>query len=145
MSFIESQQCKSHKLCHACRNDENFRKAMMQQHGGEWGKDEWGCPLGIPLGSTGDQLPEEAREYLKEMEKRRKQHEERLEQIRANLDDLEMIVPEQGLEKLNAIRFHIFPHEKKASSCENGGNQVGEVDQECCGGKLKKVPAFQCM
>ena len=143
MSFIESQQCKLHQMCFHCRNDENFRKAMEQQHGG-WGKDEWGCPLGIPLGASKNQLPEEAQKYLEEMEKRKKEHEERLKQVRVDLDELEMVVPEQGIDLLNRIRYFIFPQDKKADNCENNGGKIGEVDQECCGGKINKVDAYKC-
>jgi hypothetical protein len=111
---------------------------MEQQHG------SWECPEGIPVGAKLEELPQKAQEAYAQQQKMQEEQKKKMEEAQVALDELEMIVPPEGKDKINTLRGLFFPQTKTVAACKNGGEKIGEVDQECCGGKIKKVDAFKC-
>ena len=60
------------------------------------------------------------------------------------LEELSMALSGENLVRIEKIRSIFFPQTKSASKCVNSTKQIGEVDQVCCGGTIKKVTAFDC-
>jgi hypothetical protein len=137
-TFVETPMCKSKQNCVACRNDENFRKQMEQQFG------TWECPLKIAIGTPLEQMPQEIRDSEERKRKQIEEAQKRQQAVQAALDALELVVPGNSLMHIDTIRSFMFPNTKTPAACANGGAKIGEVDENCCGGKIKKVDAFSC-
>jgi hypothetical protein len=138
MKFTDTPICKQRTQCYNCRNNNGFRQQMENQYG------PWECPENIPLGANLDQLPQVAQDAHQKMIEMQEARAKQLEEVKTAIDELEMIVGKNGLEKLEIIRIFLFPNSKTAVRCVQGGKEIGDVDEECCGGKIKKVKAYQC-
>lgn len=138
MKYTETPMCKQRTQCFNCRNNENFRKQMENQYG------SWECPENIPIGANLDQLPQVAQDAHQKVIEMQEARAKQIEKVKIALDELEMIIGENGLDKLETIRNFIFPNSKIAARCTYNQKEIGEVDQECCGGKIKKVKAYRC-
>ena len=136
--FTETPICKSRANCFQCRNNENFRNQMVKQYG------EWECPEGIKIGAKVEELPEKAQQTHKRMLEANEKRKKQIEEIKSSLDELRMIVPPEGNKIIDKITGLVFPDMKTPERCKHGGKKIGEVDQECCGGKIEKKAAFQC-
>ena len=111
---------------------------MKQQYG------EWECPEKIPIGAALEQLPQKAQDAHKAMVEMQEKRAKQIEEVKVALNELEMIVPATAKVLVDKIRTLVAPDTKMPSKCKNGGAKIGEVDQECCGGKINKVDAFKC-
>lgn len=138
MNFTDTPICKSRSNCFQCRNQERFRKQMESQYG------SWECPEGFPIGAKLEDLPEKSQEAHKRMAEARKRREEQQKELSAALDELEMIIPAEGLHIVTKIRGIVAPNTKSPEKCVHGKKKIGQVDQECCGGKIEKVDAYSC-
>jgi hypothetical protein len=138
-SFNDSPICQSRLNCIPCRRDKAFREKLEGQF-----KEKWTCPLNIEIDAPDSDFPPDILEKFnnrkEEMDKIRKKHEE----AKNALDELSMALSGENLERLSIIRDLFFPNTKEASKCKNMISVIGEVNQVCCGGKIKKVSAFSC-
>jgi hypothetical protein len=139
MDFITSPICTSQTNCFHCRNNKKFRTQMEQQYG------SWECPDNISIGAKLEELPQKAQDAYMQQQKMQTEQRKKIEEAQIVLDELEMIVPPEGKEKINKIRSLFLPQTKTVVTCKNGGDKIGEVDEECCGGTIKKVDAFKCL
>lgn len=138
MIFTELPMCKNRLVCYACRNVDKFRERMQRQHG------DWECPDNIQIGTPLQDLPESAVDYHNKMSERQERHKEKIAEAEIALNDLEMIVPENGKYLLNKIRNVFFANSKTVGACKHGGEIIGKTDESCCGGKIKSVDEFAC-
>jgi len=138
MNFTDTPMCKTRQNCVQCRNNEDFRKHMEKQYG------PWECPENIPIGASLEQMPDQSKQMEKRKQEAQKEMQTRQLEMQQAIDELEQIVPPEGLPKVDKIRSMLFPQTKTPMNCMHGGDVVGEVDENCCGGKTKKVKAFNC-
>ena len=50
----------------------------------------------------------------------------------------------KALGLVDLVRTHVFPDTKRASLCKYNTGENKEIEQKCCGGKVKMVPGFVC-
>jgi hypothetical protein len=124
--------------CVQCRQNEEYRAKLEKKFG------PWECPLGIPVGASVEEMPEEVQRGEERRKTQIEAAKERDQRINDALDALEAMVPAEGYVYLDTLRAQFNPRIKNPETCAHGGNKVGQVDQECCGGKIKKVDAFEC-
>jgi hypothetical protein len=61
------------------------------------------------------------------------------------LEELTMVANKHMLDALTKLRLFAFPETKSASRCKFGSNEiVGQVEEECCGGKIELVHQYPC-
>lgn len=137
-SFVESNICKSHQNCIPCRRDPKFRENFEKQFG------KWECPLSIPIDAKDEQFPAGAIEHHRQVLKQIEDQKRKTEAAQVALEELSMVLTGENLVRLELIRTTFIPQTKTAIKCSNSGKQIGEVDQVCCGGTIKKVPAYEC-
>ena len=138
MNFTATPMCQQKAQCFNCRTNEQFRKQMEANYG------PWECPENIPIGATLEQLPQESQDMHNRMIKAQEDRKQKMLEMQIIFDELEMMIDGEAFDKLEKIKIFIFPQSKKAEFCTNGGEKVGEVDQECCCGKIKKVDVYKC-
>jgi hypothetical protein len=139
MGFTKEQVCKSRHNCIPCRRDAKFRGHFEKQYGGPWE-----CPLNIPIDAKDDAFPEEVLKRYREMLEKQEERSKKTKEVEILLDELVMATTGEVSEKIEKIRSFFFPNSKIATKCSNSSKQIGEVDQVCCGGTIKKVPAYNC-
>ena len=138
MDFSETSMCADLTHCVACRNDENFRVRMQKFFG------DWECPRGFPIGVDISDLPQSAQEFhdgLHNMQQNRRQRQTELITI---LNQLEIIIPIDYHDLVVRLRSLVAPMSRSPCACQHGHAYVGQIDQECCGGKIEKVSSFEC-
>lgn len=138
MNFTDTPVCTSRTNCFQCRNNKGFRAQMEQQ----WGS--WECPEGFAIGTPLEGLPEKTQESQKKIQGFQEERQRKIGEAIVALDELEALVSGEGKRATSIIRSFVAPNTKTAATCEFGGEEVGEVDQECCGGKISKVKAYDC-
>jgi hypothetical protein len=111
---------------------------MEQQFG------KWECPIDLPIGAPLEDMPQTTIDQVNRQREAQEQHKRRMEEMEFALTELDKIAGDAGRTYVNTIRTHALPKTKSAGKCQNSGKQVGEVDQECCGGKINKVAAYSC-
>jgi hypothetical protein len=139
MSFTENQICTSRQNCVPCRRDARFRENFEKQFNGAWE-----CPLKIPIDATDEQFPKDIIERYKEFIRAHEERQKKAMEAQVALDELAMVLTGEDLRKIELIRTLFFPQTKAASKCQNSTKKIGEVDQVCCGGTIKKVDTFDC-
>lgn len=138
MAFTEQHICTSRMNCFHCRNNEQFRSQMEKQFG------KWECPIDLPIGAPLEDMPQETKDQVNKQKEAQEQHKKRIDDLENAIFELEQVVEGDAIIHLNTIRTYALPNSKTAEKCQNSGDSIGEVDQECCGGKISKVPAFSC-
>jgi len=138
MNFVDTPICQSRSNCFHCRTNENFRKQMELEHG------PIECPENIPIGAKLEDLPEKSQEAHKKMEEMQEKRKQQIEEVNMALDELQMISSDEGKKLVDKIRGFISPNTKTPEKCKHAGKNIGEIDEECCGGKINKKPAFSC-
>lgn len=138
MKFTETEVCKSKINCFACRREKPFRDSLEKQFG------KWECPLGISLDAPDSAFPKETIEMQKRQEEAKEKEINRRKEIDNLFLELEMCLTGEALLKLHQLQILINPKIKESSKCRFGGKKIGEVDEPCCGGKIKKVDAYSC-
>lgn len=138
MNFADTPICQSRTNCFQCRNNENFRKQMEQQYG------TIECPEGFAVGAKIDDLPTKSQEAYKRMIEMQVKRQQQIDELNSALSELSMIIPEEGKKLVDKIRNIISPQTKTPEMCKHGGKQIGEVEEECCGGQIKQKPVFKC-
>jgi len=136
-SFLDMPMCKQRNVCNECRNNIEFRKRMEQQFG------EWKCPEGIPINTPISEMPDKIRSAHEMRQHQVEEHKNKLTELKQDILDLEGIVPPQGQEKLDRLKYFIFPDMKEAKDCIHKGVNK-KIEQKCCGGKVKMVDGFVC-
>ena len=136
--FNETPICISRANCFHCRNNEQFRNQMKSQYG------DWECPEKIPINAPIEQLPPKAQEAYRAMMEMQEKRNKQIEEVKVAINELEMVVPPHVRHLVDKIRSFVVPDTKTTDKCKDGGPKIGEVDQECCGGKINKVDAFKC-
>jgi len=111
---------------------------MEQQYG------EIKCPEGLDVGAKLEDLPEKSQESYKKMQEMQEGRKKQIEEVSLILDNLEMISSEEGKELIDKLRGFISPNSKTPEKCVHGGKEMGEVNQECCGGRIDKKTAYVC-
>jgi len=137
-SFLETPGCSHRIMCVECRNNELFREKIKNQMG------DWVCPENIPLNTPLELMPQKIKDTQKNRQEQQNIQKERLEKIRISLDGIEEVIPEQALGLVDTIRAYIFPDKTKESFCKFNTGKTKEIEQKCCGGKIKMVPGFVC-
>ncbi|MBD3404847.1 MAG: hypothetical protein GF411_01770 [Candidatus Lokiarchaeota archaeon] len=138
MKFSETPICQSRANCYQCRNNERFREQMGKQYG------EIECPENLPIGAELEQLPKKSQDAHKRMKEMQDKRQKQIEEAKNILDELEMISSEEGKKLTDKLRSFIFPDTKTPNKCKHGGKKIGEIDEVCCGGTVKKKAAFDC-
>jgi hypothetical protein len=136
--FTDTPQCTQRSACVICRRDKGFRDHFEKEFG------QWECPIGLPIDAKDEQFPPEILAKHKEQEQRMKENQERLAEAKQAFEELSISLSGDNLLRLEKIRTVFFPQTKQAILCKRGGKQIGEVDQVCCGGTIKKVSTFDC-
>ena len=139
MGFTQEQVCTSRQNCVACRRDSRFRDHFEKQYGGKWE-----CPLNIPIDAADEAFPVEILTRYKEVLKMQEERQKQMQEVQTTLDELIMTSSGDTLAKVEKVRNFFFPHLKSATKCVHSTKQLGEVDQVCCGGTVKKVAAYDC-
>lgn len=138
--FTESDVCKSRQYCVACRRDPRFRENFEKQTKEALGE----CPLGIEIDAKDDKFPKDILDRYNQQQEQMKESQRKQELAKEALDELSLVLTGENLTRLDTIRSVFFPQTKVASKCKNSSKKIGEVDQVCCGGKIKKVDTFDC-
>lgn len=138
-SFIESEICKSRQHCVPCRRDAGFRENFEKQLGGSWT-----CPLNIPIDASDSDFPKDILDRYNEYKKQIEERQRIMMEAQAAFEELSMAMTGDNIARLEKIRSAFFPNTKTAMKCVNGIKQIGDVDQVCCGGTVKKVAAYEC-
>ena len=137
-SFVDLPMCRQRNVCVECRTNIEFRKRMEQQFG------EWKCPEGIPINTPLNEMPDRIRKAHEMRQKQAQDHRDKLAGIKQDILDIENAIPPQASEKLDRVKYFLFPDMKVATDCiHKGGNK--KVEQKCCGGKVKMVEGFTCV
>jgi len=136
--FTQTPGCIHRMMCVECRNNAQFRERIQQQMG------EWKCPENIPLNTPLEQMPENIKEVNRKREEQIRIQKETMDKIRIALDGIEEVIPEKALGLVDIIRVHIFPDTKKSTFCKYNTGEAKQVEQKCCGGKVKIVAGFVC-
>jgi len=136
-SFVDLPMCKQRNVCVECRTNIEFRKRMEQQFG------TWECPEGIPINTPLNEMPEKIRKSHEHRQKQAEEHKHKIEGIRQDIIDLETVIPPQDVEKLDRVKYFIFPEMRDSKDCIHKGVRK-KVEQKCCGGKVKMVDGFVC-
>jgi len=138
MKFNETPICKSRANCYHCRNNEVFRIEMGKQYG------EIECPENIPIGADLEELPEKSVESYKKSMKMKENREKQLIELDSIVNELYEISSEEGKKLVDDLKKILYAGRKNPEICKNGGDKIGEVEQECCGGKKAQKPAYNC-
>lgn len=107
-------------------------------------KGSWECPLNIPIDAPNESFPKEVWQAHLNRIKLEEENKQRQAVVINAFEELSMVLTGENLTRLEIIRTYFLPSTKKAERCENSTKQIGEVDQLCCGGTIKKVSAFDC-
>ena len=140
MKFTETDWCKSRRNCVPCRNDQNFKKQMLQQVGGE----DWECPLGIAMGAKAEDMPKEVKDIVMAEQERQALYQAKSDYAQQSIRRLYADVPVSMYPMLDSLTQMYIPALKSPESCRLAGEILGEEEEECCGGKKKQVTQFQC-
>jgi len=136
--FADSPVCQSRSNCFQCRNNEKFREQMESQ----FGKIE--CPEGFLIGAKLIDLPRKSQDAYAKMQEMQLKRQQQIDEVDSILNELEIISGDEGKKLVDRIRNIIAPNSKTAAKCRHGGKQIGEANQECCGGKEDRKPVFAC-
>lgn len=137
-NFTETPGCIHRMMCVDCRNNESFRQKVESQMG------PWECPENIPIGTKLEDMPKPIQEIHYKRQEQTKIQQEKIEKVKAALNSIEEVIPKQALGLLDLIRAYIFPQTAKSLLCKFNTGEKKEVDEICCGGKIKKVTGFIC-
>ncbi|MBD3406193.1 MAG: hypothetical protein GF411_08795 [Candidatus Lokiarchaeota archaeon] len=138
MNFVDTDICKSRANCELCRNDDKFIKTMNKKYG------SFECPLGIKMGTSIADMPDEVRTSVIHSKKLREDMAQKRQDVSNALDELELIVPGDALTYVDIIRDFIFPNMKRPKDCIHSKSMMGKVKETCCGGKIEETDAFSC-
>jgi len=137
-NFTQTPGCVHRMMCVDCRNNENFRKRVEKQMG------PWNCPENIPIGTTLENMPKHIQDNFHKREEQKRIQQEKIDKVKIALDSIEQVIPEQALGLLDEVRTHVFPNTPKAPLCKFNTGETVEVEEKCCGGKVKVVTGFVC-
>lgn len=138
MKFNETPICISRTNCYHCRNNEAFRAEMEKQYG------SIECPEDLPIGAALEDLPEKSQQSYHKMIKMKEDREQQIAELDSIIDELYEISSEHGKKLVEGIKKIIYAGRRSPEICKNGGDKIGEVDQECCGGKKIKKSVHNC-
>jgi hypothetical protein len=136
--FTALPMCKHRAVCFDCRNNTGFRERMEQKYG------PWECPEGIAVGTPLNQMPEAVVRNFEAKQNAASQRRNKIDSVKQDLKDLEEMIPPMARQKFENIKNFIFPGMKNYKQCVNYTGETKQVEQKCCGGKVKMVEGFVC-
>ena len=137
-SLLETRVCASGENCIRCRNEEKFRKIIERDFG------TFDCPKNIPINTPLDKFPQEIIDKHQKSAKTLEENKKRYQEALNAFEELELTSNSEDLKRLQKIREVFFPQTKNHEKCQYFVKEIGEVDEECCNGSIKKVKAFNC-